>query len=287
MSFIYFAWIASIGYAFVVIVGKLTSKYSLSNPWLFNFLYNVSLLLWITPFALANHAGLPTHLEFILPAGVLYGLSTLCFLLALYKLDVSLLTPLYNFRVAFSVILAALLIHEVLPFWKYGLITIIFLCGLFTTMDENFHLKSFFKKSIFIALIGMVFTSLAGIATNRALLYDNYWTVSLWIPIATVSFLLLTMPKFYEDLKKITFKPLGIMIVLGLFDTIGTLAANKAFSQNVGITSVILTLPISMFIAVVLSFFAPQLLEKHTVKVYAVRFVAAGAMIAAALLLSQ
>lgn len=282
MSFVFFAWIASLGYALVVIVGKLTSKHGLSNPWLFNFLYNVSLLVWVIPVALVNHAGIPTHWTYILATGVLYGLSTMCFVLALYKLDVSTYSPLFNFRIAFSVLLAALLIHEVLPLWKYELIGVIFFFGLFTTVDERFHIRSFFKKPVAIALIGMVFTSLAGITINRALIQNSYWTVSLWQSIVTVVFLSLTYKQFFKDVKNISFKPLGTMALLGLFDTIGTLASNKAFAQNVGITSVIISLPISMFIALLFSIFAPKLLEKHTTKVYVIRFAAAVIMILAA-----
>lgn len=286
MSFILFAWISSIGYSLVVLIGKLTSKYTVSNPWFFNFLYNCSLLLLTIPFAIANHAGIPVHWEFIILTGFFYALSTMCFVFALYKLDVSTISPLFNFRIAFSVILATLLIHEILPFWKYILIGVIFLFGLFTTIDEKFSFKSFFKKPVAVALIGMIFTSLGGITTNRALAVDSYWTVSLWAPIATVFFLFFTFPKFVKDIKKISPKPILVMLCLGAFDTIGTLASNKAFAENVGITSVIISLPISMFLAVLFATFAPKLLEKHTAKVYLIRFIAAGVMIVAALQLS-
>jgi len=287
MSFILFAWIASLGYALVTLTIKLTSKHSVKNPWLLNFLYNAGFLITTIPIALANHAGIPLHWEFIIATGFFYAASTMCFILAIYKLDASTISPLFNFRIAFSVILAALLIQEILPGWKYLLISIIFIFGLFTTIDERMHVKSFFQKPVAIALLGMVFTSLGGITTNRALMQDSYWTVSLWSPIFTVLFLCTLLPLFSKDAKKLSLKQLLIMLCIGFIDTIATFAATKAYAQNVGISSVIISLPISMFIAVVLSFFAPQLLEKHTVRVYVVRFVAAGAMIAAALILSQ
>ena len=67
----------------------------------------------------------------------------------------------------------------------------------------------------------------------------------------------------------------------------GTLAANKAYAVNVSISSVITALPISMIMVFVLSIFAPKLLEKHPVKVYAVRFAAAAVMFLASLGLSR
>ncbi|HYK08946.1 MAG TPA: hypothetical protein VEW42_05600 [Candidatus Eisenbacteria bacterium] len=287
MSFILFAWIASIGYALVILGTKVTSKHSIKNPWLFNFLYNAGLLVTTIPIALFNHAGIPSHWEFIIATGFLYAASTMCFILSIYKLDVSTISPLFNFRIAFSVVLTALLIHEILPEWKYLLITVIFVFGLFTTIDERLHIKSFFQKPVAIALLGMIFTSLGAITTNRALLVDNYWTVSLWAPFFTVLFLGLLFPKFVQDGKKLVGNQVVTMLCIGLLDTIATFAANRAYRDNVAISSVIISLPISMFIAAAFSFFAPQLLEKHTVKVYIIRFVAAGLMIGAALKLSQ
>ena len=69
--------------------------------------------------------------------------------------------------------------------------------------------------------------------------------------------------------------------------TFGMFAANRAFAVNVGISSAIMTVPLSMIFAVLFSVFAPKLLEKHTMKVYALRFAAAAIMIFAALRLSS
>lgn len=230
MSFILFAWIASIGYGLVTITTKLTTKHSIKNPWLFNFLYNAGFLVTSIPIALSYHAGIPTHWGFITATGFLYAASTMCFILAIYKLDASTISPLFNFRIAFTVILVALLIGEVFSLWKYELIAVIFIFGLFTTIDERMHIKSFFQKPVAIALLGMVFTSLGGITTNRALLQDSYWTVSLWTPIITVLFLFTLVPLFSRDAKKLSIKQLVIMLGIGFIDTIATFAATAAYA---------------------------------------------------------
>jgi len=71
---------------------------------------------------------------------------------------------------------------------------------------------------------------------------------------------------------------------LALF--IGVITEIWAYKDNVVITSIITSLPISIVLTFIFSIFAPQLLEKHTLKVYAVRLIAAGTMIFAALKLS-
>ncbi len=69
--------------------------------------------------------------------------------------------------------------------------------------------------------------------------------------------------------------------------TLGTIAVNKAYQTNISITSVIISVPLSMIAAYVLSIFAPRLLEKHTQKVYLVRFAAAALMIVGAIQLTR
>ncbi len=60
--------------------------------------------------------------------------------------------------------------------------------------------------------------------------------------------------------------------------TIAYLIANKAYESNVGITSVIMTFPATMTIAFTLTMIWPKLLERHTMKVYALRFAATAIM---------
>ena len=75
-------------------------------------------------------------------------------------------------------------------------------------------------------------------------------------------------------------------VLAGLISVFADLAVNKAYSANVTLSNVIMGIPFSMIIAFVFSIYAPQLLEKHTLRVYAIRFAAAAVMIIAALKLS-
>jgi hypothetical protein len=69
--------------------------------------------------------------------------------------------------------------------------------------------------------------------------------------------------------------------------TVTNFALTSALAVNVGKTSVIMSIPFSMILAALFSVFAPKLLEKHTAKIYAIRFTAAAVMIYGAFQLSQ
>ena len=86
---------------------------------------------------------------------------------------------------------------------------------------------------------------------------------------------------------RISKKQVGALAVISIAGTAGMLAANQSYTGNVGIAATIISLPIAMVLAFLFSVFAPTLLEKHTMKTYAIRFIAAGVMLVAALRLSM
>ncbi len=288
MSFLFFAWFASISYGFVTIIGKLTSKYSIPNPWLFGFLYSLFVFLFtsIPAFGSVGLHILPSSWPFIILAGLAYGLTTLFFTLSLFMLDASVVSSLFNFRSVFAAILASIILKESLGNWQILLIAVIFIAGLFSTIDERLKIKTFFHFTTLIGLLTTFFIALQSVFTNLSLQGNNYWTVSLWMPGISTIFLLVTLPLFWKDIRKIHLNQIGAVALMSALSAFATLTANKAFASNVNISSVILSLPISLVIAICLSVFYPKLLEKHTAKVYAIRVVAAIVMIIAALKLS-
>lgn len=286
MSYLFFAWLGAILYGLMVITSKLISKYTIANAYLFNFLYGISILLWTSPIALIHHAGIPHDWTNIIITGCLYALSGLFYIIAIYKLDISTISPLYNFQIAFAVILAGILLHENLGILQYVLVMIIFCAGLFTTVDEKFKIKSFFRWPVLIAICGALTYALSGIFTNKAVSQNDYWTAILWIPLISQCILCITFPLFKKEMRKISFKQLWPIVLIGMFDAMATLAAIKAYASNVAITAIIISLPISLILTVVISIFLPNVLEKHTMKVYAIRMTAALIMVAAALKLS-
>jgi len=287
MSFIFFAWVATILYGVEVFVGKIATKYSIQNPWLYTFVWSLFIALMTLPIALINHAGLPKELPMLLGASVFYASTNILYVLILYLLDVSILSPLFNIRTVFAVILAALFAGEILNPFQYFLIGVLFVAGVLLTMDERFSVKSFFRPPIFLALLTMLSVALMGIFIKKSIALNGFWETTLWTQVIAQLFLLPIIPLFKRDVKKITTSNISFLLVIALLGTAGTLAANKATQTNVGITSAILSIPVSMILAMGASVFWPKLLEKHTAKIYTIRIIAAVIMIFAALQLSK
>lgn len=287
MPFYVFAWIAAIAYGCVAITVKLTSKYSIPNPWLFNFLFQLFVLFIMFPIALFNHAGWPMHWESIIFASVFFALFYLLYTMALYRLDVTVFAPLFNFRAIMSVFLAWIFFNEALRADQILLVVLIFIAGLFASIDEKFSISSFFKPAIAIAVVSVTSLALNNLLIKKAITDNSYWQLLMWQYVFSQVLLLTTFPQFNKDIRKLKLKQVGVVLLVALIFVVGELASTKAYAKNVGISSVIISLPISMIMAFFFSVFAPKLLEKHTLKVYAIRFTAAAIMIISALKLSM
>jgi drug/metabolite transporter (DMT)-like permease len=287
MPFYVFAWIASFLFGLVGIIGKLTSKHSISNPWLFNFLWTLLSLLLILPVALINNVGIPSHWTNLTFVALFNALFNTFYILGISMLDVSVMVPLLNLRTGFVAIIGALFLGEILSVSQYFLVVLIFLGGLFVSVEEKFTLRSFFKFPILIAILCTLSYTLMGVFTKGAIAENGYWEVTLWSPILSQIMLLVTIPKFKKEIGKINLKQACAVFTMSLALALGVMMENRAYKENVVITNIITALPFSLVMAFLFSIFAPKLLEKHTFKVYAIRFTAAAIMIVSALKLSM
>ncbi len=287
MPYILYAWIASISSSLVVIISKLTTKHSISNPWLFNFLWTLVVLIFIVPLALLNHASVPRFWFPIIIAGVGQACFYVLYILTIYRLDISTISPLFNFRTVFAVLLGVLFLQEKFTLYQSFLAAGIIIAGIFATIDEKFSIKSFLNPSVGIALLTMATLAITNAATKWATGYNDVWTVNLWLSIIGFIVILPTFFLFKKDLLKIRSRQLLPIGLMGIGQSVTNFALTTALAVNVGITSIIMAIPFSMILAVAFSVFAPKLLEKHTAKVYVIRFVAAIVMIWGALQLSR
>lgn len=286
MSYTTYAWIALVLYGLETIITKLTGKYSIKNPWLFNMLWNGLFVVFMIPFYFNSEVGIPHKWGNLLIASLLSAVSLALYVVCIYRIDVSVLSPMYNIRTGFSVLFGFLLLGETLTPYKIFLIGIIIVMGLLVSLDEKFSFRSLLTKNIFIVLIFMVFLALYGIFLKKTIGEIGYWNATVWVPILTALFLLFTFPKFKKDIKTLRRKHLLPIVLVTLTTVFGGLAINKAYAVNVGITAVIMSIPSSMILAFIMSIFWPKLMEKHTLKIYAMRFTAAAVMFFCALRLS-
>lgn len=284
MPSIFFAWIASLAYGFYSIVAKLIGKYKIKNSYQFSFFVTFFSGVVMAVISYFQGGRLPEKWSFILLAAGFLAIGNALYLLALKVLDVSVMSPLFNVRVAITVLLGVLVLGENFSLKSLVFIGLIFGAGFFASMDEKFSLKSFFSKNIALGLLFMLVLSIQSIFINLAIEQNNYWTAILWMSLLAILFSFIFLyPKFKSDLKETKIKSYLGVGLLALIGGIGDLTAFKAFSGNVGISSVIISLPIGMILAFLFSRWKPELLEKHTLKVYLIRFAATAVMIWGAL----
>ncbi|MBI5127252.1 DMT family transporter [Candidatus Roizmanbacteria bacterium] len=286
MPFYAFAWIACIASALIIIVSKLTSKYSIKNPWLFNFIWTFVIFIFTVFPALYYQAALPNDWPPIILAGIFAAGWNTLYILSMYKIDVTTFSPLFNFRLVFAIILGSVLFQEKLTFSQFVLFFTILIGGIFSSVDEKLNLKSFFKPSIAIGLLAMLFLAINNAFIKIALMKNGLWTANLWMSLITLLAITPTVVFFNKSVKNIGLKQLLPVLAMGILQMITNASANFAYSKNLGITSLIMAIPLSMIFVFILSMLLPKLLEKHTLKVYLIRFTAAAVMIYSAIKLS-
>lgn len=286
MSYTIYAWLAVAIYGFETIIVKLTGKYAIKNPWLFNILWNGLFAVFMIPFFFHSEVGIPQIWGNLLIASLLSAICCALYVISIYRIDVSVLSPMYNIRTGFSVLFGVFFLGEFLTPYKSLLIGIIIIMGLLVSFDETFSFKSFFKKDILIALVFMVFLALYGVFLKKTIGDIGYWNATVWIATLNAIFLLATYPKFKNDIKTLRKKQYLPVIAITITSTIAYLISNKAYEVNVGITTVIMSIPSSMILAFIMSRIWPTLMEKHPLRVYAVRFIAAAIMFVCAIQLS-
>lgn len=287
MPFYVYAWIGAIFGGFFVITAKLTSKHAINNPWLFNFLLSTAALLFMLPPAIYYHAVIPNNWTMIIVAAIFLTLTNIFYIFSNKSLDVSVFMPLYNFKNIFAVLIGIIFFGENIATNKLFFVGVIFIAGILTAMDEKFSLKSFFKATVVIGIATVFFNTLFNAFTKTVMLTNSMWTATLWVFILNFIFVIPTIPLFKKEIQKLDFSHIIPIGFLGLFYVIGISAANIAFQGNLAISTIIMNVPISMIFAFLFSVFAPTLLEKHTLKIYTIRFASTAVMIWAALQLTR
>jgi len=283
MSYVLLAWIATIMYGLETVIIKLSGKYAIKNPWLFNALWNVLFTVFMIPIFTSHPVALPKIWGNLLITSFLSAVCCILYIISTYRLDVSTISPLYNVRTGLAVLFAALLLGEKMTSHQLSLVGIIIVMGFIVTVDEKFSLQSFFRKDIIIALIYMALLALYVVYAKKTILDIGYWSATIWQTILIPIMLIPTFPKFSKEIKSITRKQMIPIILVSVTSTVGYLLANKAIETNVGITSVIMTFPLPMILAFIISLIWPKLMEKHPLKIYAIRFAATAIMFMCAL----
>lgn len=278
MSYVTFAWLATFIYGVETIIIKLSSKYAIKNPWLFNILWNLLFVVFMIPVYATHPIEIPKVWSSLLIASILSAICCVLFMITTFKLDVSVLSPLYNVKTGLVVLFAWFLLGEKITLYQSFLVCIIIVMGFLVTIDEKFSFRSFFRKDILVAMGFMILLALYVVFLKKTMVDIGFWNATVWTAVLTLIFLIPTYPKFAKDIKTLTKKQMIPVVLVTGTSTAAYIISNRAYEGNVGITSVIMTFPVSMILAFVMSLIWPTLMEKHLPKIYALRFLAAGVM---------
>jgi hypothetical protein len=183
-------------------------------------------------------------------------------------------------------ILGVLFFGEILTMIHWSLIIVMFVAGLFVSMDEHMRVRSFFSRRMMFGLLAILTSVGFNLAVKEASLHNGFWEVCLWSSVLTLIFISPTLLWCYRDLVKTKWSKYGGIVGSTIFSTAGLLTSFRALGQNVSISLAIMSVPLGMVLTMGLSLLFPKLLEKHTAKVYIIRLTAAAVMFAAALGLS-
>lgn len=287
MNYIWFAWTTAVFYSASGLVGKFAANHKIKNRWLYSFVWSLIVVILSCTAALYFGISWPTHWSSLVIAGLFSAITTLMYIFAIYKLDVSVLSSLYSFRAPMSVLLGVIFFKESLSLYQLILIGILTIGGMAVSLDEKMSVRSFFRKPVAFALLMIALSSVYNALVKNAAALNPYWTTVFWYNLFNQVFLLPTLLFFWRDLPKIRFHDYTHIALSAVLAGIGGLTIITAMTGNLGITMAILTLPLTLLAAMVLSHFAPQIIESHPKKVYAIRLVAAIVMFAAALALSK
>jgi drug/metabolite transporter (DMT)-like permease len=205
---------------------------------------------------------------------------------ALYKIDVTTMSPLFSLRTVFATLLGVTLLKESLSLLGAALIAIIILISPLAAYDEKLRHKSFLQKHVLLAVTAMASLALMGYFTNISVAKNGYASTLLWQDVLTLIMLLPTL-KFVEKSElRISRRKLYPFALLGIEGFIYTVSATLAFAHNLTVSSVIVSLPLSMVFAYILSKKYSQFLEKQPGRVYVIRFTGAIVMVTCAIWLS-
>ena len=203
MSFALIIWVSSFAFGLQTIIGKLTAKYSLSNPWQLNFFWTIFNLLLVLAFALFfGVAKIPTNFLPYIIAGLFLAIGNILLTYSIYKLDITIISPLFALRTAFTAVLGALFLQEHFSLFEYLLITLIFVSGMLIRVDEHFSLKKFKFNDLKYGIACMFFLALSGITIKMASTNGTYWNNMLWINTFTALLLTTTIPLFMKEIRK-------------------------------------------------------------------------------------
>ncbi len=283
---ILFAWIAAIASGIAPLVIKASSKNLIKSPWLFNILWISFRMPLVIILAIFKDGGLPKNILPIIILALCYACYYMLFTYAQYKIDVTTMSPLFTFRSIFATILGVVFLAEKITLTSFILMLIIIASSPFASYSEKLKLKAFLSKDVAVAILAMLLLALVGYFTKVSISINGYGTTLLWQDPLILIFLMPTILLTSKDDRQVPKNRFHPFIILGIAGFVYLAASSAAYARNLTLSSIIISLPLSMVFAYLLSRKFKNFLEEHSKKVYLIRFSAAAVMVTCAIWLS-
>jgi len=274
MNFITYSFIAAVCFAISQVLNKLLSKHSIENKdslMAYFMLSTSSFALFLFPFVPKELPSLEV-IKLLLPAVSLFLLGYYFFFTGIFETDASSYAPLFQLQSAFVAILAFFLGIEHFAPSDYLWMAIMAAGAMIVSYHEKMSVRSFMSRGIFFIVLMQVCHSISNIFISWTLEQITPIQLLFWEHII-ISFIFVIFWLIKRPRMNYTRGQVAPMFVSSYVVGIGVISLFQAFTENLTISSVIglLSSPIVFLISMVASRFAPQLLEHHPAKVYALR----------------
>lgn len=192
----------------------------------------------------------------------------------IYLVDASVVSPQFQLQTGFILILATVFLNERYTPFIYGYLLLLIVGTIFVSVTDKTKLKGFLQKGV-LYIVGMqIFHAGANIAVGFALKHTSSWQTLFY------SFLfnsILVSGYIFAKKAKVTFQFSKVkwMLLRSFLLFSATALLYKGFETNISISAAIglLSSPIVFSTSVFLAFVFPNLLEKQSLKTYAIRAV--------------
>ncbi|OGB75939.1 hypothetical protein A2476_01190 [candidate division CPR3 bacterium RIFOXYC2_FULL_35_7] len=173
------------------------------------------------------------------------------------------------------VIFANIILGEQFSLVVYILIGLLIISSFLVAVDEKIEWKDFFNWPIAIFILSLVLFSLSDVMAKRAFALIS--PISLMSGNILVGFVLslFLLPFVFSKINQITWPQARVITINSMLTFSIVCLLIIAFQDNVTISNVLsnLTGPFALMLTVVLSKFKPNLIEKHTPRVFKIRMV--------------
>jgi len=287
MSYLFFALLAALLYAFSGISGKIATKHKVKNLPALLFWSNITALIFVPLLWLkSGHIQTQFNPAFFLFV-IVFSIASLLTWKVLYKLDVSVYQSLFNTQTIFVTVLAFFLLGEKFPIITYMAIGLAVVGCLMVSYNENEKVKSFLNKNTLVMFLAIIFYALSDILVKKSLTEGlDLWNFKAW---SLIAFALVFSPCYFLAKKeiKISVNQLSPLFFNNLFLVLAHLAVYYAFLTNVTISQTLAMFG-SFFTLLITAFGSalfPNWLEQHPVKVYIIRTLGSILIIASAIVI--